>query len=88
MRKQPEAMPTITLNGCTPVPLAHYLKALGILRLVSESDHGDATATAHWAGNQFMLTSRFDSEREPFLVEFFLRNYRPTPIAVPGISSP
>jgi len=83
MRKQPEAMPTITLNGCTPVPLAHYLKALGILRLVSESDHGDATATAHWAGNQFMLTSRFDSEREPFLVEFFLRNYRPTPIAVP-----
>lgn len=76
-------MPTITLNGCAPVPLAHYLKALGILRLVSESEHGDATATAHWAGNQFVLTSRFDSEREPLLVEFFLRNYRPTPIVVP-----
>jgi CRISPR-associated protein Csx17 len=76
-------MPTITLNGCAPVPLAHYLKALGILRLVSESEHGDATATAHWAGNQFVVTSRFDSEREPLLVEFFLRNYRPTPIAVP-----
>jgi len=24
------------LNGCAPVPLAHYLKALGILRLVAE----------------------------------------------------
>ena len=24
------------LTGCSPVPLAHYLKALGILRLIVE----------------------------------------------------
>jgi CRISPR-associated protein Csx17 len=72
-------MPTITLNGCAPVPLAHYLKALGILRLVSEQ--ADANATAHWVDNQFFLTSRFESE--PLLSEFFLHKYHPTPIAVP-----
>ncbi len=26
----------IILSGCAPVPLAHYLKALGVLRLVAE----------------------------------------------------
>jgi len=39
-------MPVIALNGCAPIPLAHYLKALGILRLVAESEHGDANATS------------------------------------------
>lgn len=71
----------MTLNGCAPVPLAHYLKALGILRLVSEQV--DVSATAHWDGNQFMLASRFDRDHEQLLTEFFLCNYRPTPIVVP-----
>lgn len=26
----------IILSGCAPVPIAHYLKALGVLRLVAE----------------------------------------------------
>ncbi len=30
------------LKGCSPAPLANYLKALGILRLVAE--HPDPTA--------------------------------------------
>ena len=34
---------TVELTGCTPIPLAHYLKALGILRLVSEQVDTDAT---------------------------------------------
>jgi CRISPR-associated protein Csx17 len=79
--KQPDAMPTITLSGCAPVPLAHYLKALGILRLVAEQT--DSRTTAHWIGNQFVLKSRFDQKHELSLAEFFLRDYRPTPIAVP-----
>lgn len=45
-------MPAITLHGCAPVPLAHYLKALGILRLVAESEHGGGTATAVWKENR------------------------------------
>jgi hypothetical protein len=28
-------MTTLTLHGCAPVPLAHYLKALGIIRVLS-----------------------------------------------------
>lgn len=28
-------MTILTLHGCAPVPLAHYLKALGIIRVLS-----------------------------------------------------
>ena len=73
-------MHTLTLKGCAPVPLAHYLKALGILRLVAESEHGDAAATAYWKGNDFILKSRFE---RGMLAEFFLNSYQPTPIVAP-----
>ncbi len=33
---------TVELTGCIPIPLSHYLKALGILRLVSEQVDTDA----------------------------------------------
>lgn len=71
-------MATIILHGCAPVPLAHYLKALGILRLVSES--GDSNATGCWKSDAFIITSKFDSDG---LVEFFQRQYKPTPILSP-----
>lgn len=76
-------MPTIPLNGCAPVPLAHYLKALGILRLVAEAEHGDASATAYWKGNSFILNSRFAQDGETQLADFFFHDYCPTPIMVP-----
>ena len=78
-------MPNISLNGCAPVPLAHYLKALGILRLVSEQL--DANATAHWVGNGFVLTSQLDRACDAFITEFFLHDYCPTPIIVPWSGS-
>jgi CRISPR-associated protein Csx17 len=70
----------VVLRGCAPLPLAHYLKALGILRLVAELEHGDAAATAYWKGDSFILKSRFDREA---LAQFFLTNYQPTPIIAP-----
>ena len=73
-------MHPLTLTGCSPVPLAHYLKALAVLRLVAESEHGDATATAYWKNDHFILNSRFDRET---LTEFFSRDYKPTPILSP-----
>jgi len=73
-------MPKLTLHGCSPVPLAHYLKALGVLRLITESEHGDATAVVHWEGNHLVLKSRFDREK---LLESFVRDYCPTPLVVP-----
>src|SRR5699024_2967033 len=36
----------VTLEGCNPLPLSAYLKALGILRLVAEQV--DAEATGSW----------------------------------------
>ncbi|MDB6031545.1 MAG: hypothetical protein JWM16_1883 [Verrucomicrobiales bacterium] len=73
-------MPTLTLAGCSPIPLAHYLKALGILRLVAESPHGDLAAKAGWKADQLYLESRFD---EKDLVSFFLNDYQPTPVMAP-----
>src|SRR5258706_13659351 len=73
-------MPTLTLSGCAPVPLAHYLKALGVLRLVAESSSGDPSAKAAWVADQVRLSSRFDQKE---LLWFLLRDYRPTPVLAP-----
>jgi CRISPR-associated protein Csx17 len=71
-------MYTLTLKGCAPVPIAHYLKALGILRLVSEQC--DANAVGRWSGDTFELASALDREA---LSKFFLETYKPTPIIAP-----
>lgn len=68
----------IPLRGCAPEPLIHYLKALGILRLVAEQL--DPTACAAWQGDTFVLETTKTKEE---LVDFFLKYYRPTPIVAP-----
>lgn len=74
-------MNSLPLPGCAPIPLAHYLKALGVLRLISGSEQqGDASAVGHWKRDAFVLHSKFDREG---LVQFFLRDYSPTPIVAP-----
>jgi len=69
---------TILLRGCAPTPLAHYLKALGILRLVAEQK--DLNATGYWQNECFILSSALD---EAALLRFFLEEYKPTPIIAP-----
>jgi CRISPR-associated protein Csx17 len=71
-------MSEITLAGCAPIPLAHYLKALGILRLVTEQKHGSASGC--WGDDQFKLIT---SSTEMGLVEFFCKEYCPTTIVAP-----
>jgi CRISPR-associated protein Csx17 len=66
------------LNGCAPAPLAHYLKALGVLRIVS--DQLDPEARGFWEGEGFVLIS---SKTDKELVAFFLQRYKPTPILNP-----
>lgn len=68
----------LVLSGCMPTPLAHYLKALGILRLVAEQV--DKSAAGCWRGESFVLRSALDRDR---LNHFFLHEYRPTPIIAP-----
>ncbi|MFZ1986124.1 MAG: hypothetical protein WAU91_17060, partial [Desulfatitalea sp.] len=66
------------LCGCTPTPLSHYLKALGILRLVAEQK--DSLAAGRWQGEQFVLRTALTRDN---LDRFFLKEYRPTPILSP-----
>jgi CRISPR-associated protein Csx17 len=66
------------LRGCAPAPLAHYLKALGILRLVAEQ--ADPQARGWWVGERFKLATRLDRAQ---LEGFFLEKYAPTPLVAP-----
>jgi CRISPR-associated protein Csx17 len=71
------------LPGCTPTPLASYLKALAVLRLVAEAGAdggGDADATGFWHDDMFVLRTRLAKEE---LRAFFLDRYRPTPLIAP-----
>lgn len=72
-------MTTLTLRGCTPAPLVSYLKALGLLRVLSQQCP-DAHAKGFWRGNTFALVSDYD---EAALVDFFLTHYAPSPIVAP-----
>lgn len=72
-------MKSTPLLGCTPTPLAAYLKALGILRVLSQQCP-EAHAKGFWQGNTFTLVSSYD---EAALVDFFLTRYSPSPIVAP-----
>ncbi len=71
-------MNELSLEGCTPEPLMAYLKALGVLRLVSEQR--DPDARGHWDGGVFKLNTALDRDE---LVKFFRDDYKPTPILAP-----
>ena len=68
----------VELSGCAPEPLMSYLKALGVLRLVSEQ--ADPQALGYWSRDSFVLESRFSRDE---LIDFFLDKYSPTPILGP-----
>ncbi len=71
------------LQGCTPTPLASYLKALAVLRLVAEAgadEGGDPDAVGFWRDDMFVLRTRLTKEK---LRAFFLDRYRPSPLIAP-----
>lgn len=69
---------SMMLAGCQPSPLLSYLKALGLLRVVSEQLDGGASG--RWTIGGFELTCAVDRDG---LRRFFLEDYRPTPIVAP-----
>jgi CRISPR-associated protein Csx17 len=77
---------THKLEGCTPTPLANYLKALGVLRLLAtpannvSGEAADSAARGWWAAEYFHLQTRFDRDA---LLHFFLEDYAPSPIIAP-----
>lgn len=68
----------VVLTGCGPVPLACYLKALGVFRVISEQ--ADASARGWWYGDVFQLESILDADG---LSSFLLEQYSPTPLVAP-----
>ena len=77
---------SMTLEGCTPTPLASYLKALGVLRLISsDASHvsgraADPTARGWWESERFHLRTTLNRDA---LFRFFLEDYSPSPIIGP-----
>jgi len=68
----------LCLAGCSPTPLAAYLKGLAVLRLVAEQR--DPSARGWWKDEAFWFASSLDWAA---LVEFFVSEYAPTPILSP-----
>ena len=76
----------VALHGCAPTPLASYLKALGVLRLLSSpANHisgaaADPRARGWWEKECFHLRTTLSRDA---LLHFFLYDYAPSPIIAP-----
>ena len=76
----------LALRGCAPTPLASYLKALGVLRLVSSpanhvsGEAADPHARGWWENECFHLRTTLGHDA---LLSFFLHDYAPSPIIAP-----
>lgn len=66
------------LTGCSPTPLAFYLKGLGVLRILGEQR--DREVRGWWEDEHFCLLTAIDRAQ---LEQFFLRDYAPTPFVSP-----
>ncbi len=68
----------VALSGTSPTPLASYLKALGVLRLVSEQV--DTNSRGYWRNDHFVLLSPLDTKG---ILRFFRDEYSPSAIVAP-----
>lgn len=74
----------LELHGCRHDILGHYLKAIGLLRVLAKcaaEAHRDPDAEGWWDNDKacFCLRSPKYPTRKK-LVEFLARHYRPTPV--------
>ena len=76
----------LTLEGCSPTPLASYLKALAVLRLLSSGANSvtgkpaDPYVRGWWQGERFHMRTTLGHDG---LMEFFLHDYAPSPVIAP-----
>lgn len=66
------------LTGCAPTPLAFYLKALGVFRILGEQK--DKDVRGWWEDEHFCLLTRLDRHE---IENFLLEDYSPTPVFNP-----
>ncbi len=76
----------LVLEGCAPTPLASYLKALGVLRLISSpgnhvsGEAADPCVRGWWENERFCLRTMLSRDD---LRQFLLHSYAPSPIVAP-----
>jgi CRISPR-associated protein Csx17 len=68
----------VRLLGCRSRPLVHYLKSLGLLRVISRQ--ADPNARVRWSRGELILRSTLDARA---LSAFLLERYAPTPVVSP-----
>jgi len=68
----------VSLTACVASPLASYLKALGVFRLVATQV--DTSALGCWRQGRLVLDTGLDADQ---LVAFFLERYEPSPLIAP-----
>ena len=73
-------MNEIELRGCGTHTMMHYLKALGIFRVLHEQKNSHIKSV--WKDGRFYISSD-DNMSEDNLVDFFQNEYRPTPMVTP-----
>jgi CRISPR-associated protein Csx17 len=71
-------VPDLRLSGCQSHPLVGYLKALGLLRVISRQV--DESARGRWSAGVFELRSELSEEQ---LTTFLLERYAPSPVLSP-----
>ncbi len=71
-------MPELRLAGCRPQPLANYLKALGLVRVLGRQ--ADRLLQARWAADALELVTTLEADQ---LNRFLLERYVPTPVVSP-----
>lgn len=71
-------MVELALSNCRPEPWASYVRGLAVLRLVAEQK--DPDARGFFRNGCFILVSSLDRES---LLDFFVKEYRPTPVVSP-----
>ena len=71
-------MNEIALRGCRSQPLASYLKALGVLRIVGEQ--ADEDVSGAWEPSTFSIRTSLSPDQ---IIEFFLDRWSPSPIIAP-----
>ncbi len=71
-------MHQLELPGLHPRPLASYLAALGLFKVIATQ--ADPTVRASWAGDMFRLSAAIDQE---MIQQFLLDSYSPTPLIAP-----
>jgi CRISPR-associated protein Csx17 len=71
-------MPVVPMPGCRNDSLLGYLKALGVLRLLSTQS--GKRIQGRWEDTSFALDSPISADE---ILSFFITSYAPTPILNP-----